>query len=211
MSKLSQRLRTFSVNAATLTAAGISITAKSDAAIIAVGGSGQTDATALLFQAVSSGGSAFTGLSISPGFGCDGMQIALSGGGIDAFTQTGGDDGFSFYIDRGGSVFFPEVFRPDIDLSQMMSWETSFHRGPLTFPGEVFTFGWRYSEAGGGDYYYGWTTIEIGSLIHQESYANDAIDGSITLGAVPEPSSISLLALGGLGIAAQRKRRKSQS
>jgi len=210
MSKLSRSLRTFSVNAATLTAAGISISAKSDAAIIAVGGSGQTDANALLFQAVSSGGSAFTGLSVSPGSGCDGMLIALSGGTIEAYTQTGGDAGFSFYID-GGSVFFPAEFQPEVDLSQMMSWETSAYFGPLTFPGQVYPFGRRYSEAGGGDYYYGWTTIEIGSLIHQESYANDVVDGSITLGIVPEPSSISLLALGGLGIAAQRKRRKSQA
>jgi len=63
----------------------------------------------------------------------------------------------------------------------------------------------------GGDSYYGWADIVVNSdyTITLNAFGYDDTPGESEIaGAVPEPSSIELLALGAAGIAAYRRRRK---
>ena len=97
-----------------------------------------------------------------------------------------------------------------MDIADGSSWVGSFKGGVPASAGDQFVFGWRYTSTDfdTGDIYYGWSTIEYGSLIHVGSYANDTAGGSVSLGVVPEPGAILMLALGaGGGVFLRRRSR----
>lgn len=76
-------------------------------------------------------------------------------------------------------------------------------------PAALFAF--RHPDiAGGGDFIYGWARIETGGgqLTILEYAYEDQADTSIQAGAVPETSSLGLLALGAAGISIHRRRKK---
>ncbi len=79
--------------------------------------------------------------------------------------------------------------------------------GQFDTPGYI---GVRFDPAGGSEWLYGW--IHIDSVAgdytsyHIDGYAYETDGGSIVAGAVPEPSSLALLALGAAGVRFLRKR-----
>ncbi len=97
-------------------------------------------------------------------------------------------------------------FDNDCFLQVTSSTGEHFH-GDFDSPGYI---GIRFDPAGGSDWKYGW--IHIDSVAgdyqsyHIDGYAYETSGGSIVAGAVPEPSSLALLALGAAGVRFLRKR-----
>ncbi len=81
--------------------------------------------------------------------------------------------------------------------------------GQFGTPGYI---GVRFDPAAGSDWLYGW--IHIDSVAgdyesyHIDGYAYETSGGSITAGAVPEPTSLAMLACGAAGIFAIRRQYK---
>jgi hypothetical protein len=100
--------------------------------------------------------------------------------------------------------------------------ETLFN--PNWTVGEPGNFGFRFTK--GGNLHYGWGVMEIDELnttglpasgqgfVISNAYYETAPGIPVTVGAVPEPSSIALLSMGAAGVAAwkvHRKRRQAAS
>ncbi len=72
-------------------------------------------------------------------------------------------------------------------------------------------FGFRFvNESAANAINFGWMEITFGGTTGERAitaYAYENSGGSITIGAVPEPTSLSILALGALGLVARRRRR----
>ena len=177
-------------------------------ALIAVGGSGQTGQT----------------LSFVPSLVDNSLRMEIRAGQTISLTLVYQESGFSAttyatagevaYFSVNGTVFHPATAVPDMDIADVSSWVGSFKDGVPASLGDLFVFGWRYTPTDfiTGDIYYGWSKIEYGGLefglIHLESYANDTAGGSVSLGVVPEPGAILLLALGaGGGVFVRRRSR----
>ncbi len=81
--------------------------------------------------------------------------------------------------------------------------------GQFDTPGYI---GVRFDPAGGTDWSYGWIHIDsVASdykTYHVDGYAYETSGGSITAGAVPEPTSLAMLACGAAGIFAIRRQYK---
>ncbi len=82
-----------------------------------------------------------------------------------------------------------------------------FSAGNFQNPGYI---GVRFDPAGGFNWKYGWIHFDSvsgdGLSYHVDGYAYETDGGSIVAGAVPEPSSLALLALGAAGVRFLRKR-----
>jgi hypothetical protein len=77
----------------------------------------------------------------------------------------------------------------------------------MLFSGYPRIFGLRMMD--GSDRYYGWVELEAGSLTLNDGAFNNEHVGSITVGQIPEPSSLLLLLSGAAGLSALRKRRSA--
>jgi hypothetical protein len=71
-------------------------------------------------------------------------------------------------------------------------------------------FGLQFANEGTGANNFGWMEITFGATASERAitrYVYDNSGAAITIGAVPEPTSLSVLALGALGLVARRRRR----
>lgn len=177
-------------------------------AVIAIGGSGQAGQT----------------LAFVPSLVDNSLSMEVQAGQSFALTLVNLESGFSAttygtagevaYLSVDDTVFHPATAVPAMDVADGSSWVGSFKDGVPADLNDLFVFGWRYTPTNflTGDIYYGWSRIEYGGLefglIHLESYANDTAGGSVSLGVVPEPGAILLLALGaGGGVFVRRRSR----
>jgi len=78
--------------------------------------------------------------------------------------------------------------------------------------GDTGFFGFRFTNTSGGTHF-GWGELTINAdasgFSVNRAYYNDVAGESIAVGAIPEPSSVALLALGAAGLATWRRRKSA--
>ncbi len=191
-------------------AAGAAIAPKSNAAIVLAssGGESATGSDYLNFSLTFDSGSPVLNITTSAPTSCTGFSVFFDpgcGGLLYAF----GFDCVSQIYRMGCDSFFTDPTVENTILDDTSDWTNNAALYGAS-AGETYTFGWRLSADGTSDnYHYGWSTVTTGSITNDSTAFNTTVNGSITLGAttVPEPSGVALLALGGMGIIMQRKRR----
>ncbi|MCU0797237.1 MAG: PEP-CTERM sorting domain-containing protein [Akkermansiaceae bacterium] len=178
--------------------------ALSQAAIITVGGSGQTSSDFLYFTPTLAGSPASFGMEVSASSG----MLAVRGDSGKIIATTYGGVGEVGFYSHSGVVFSQLGSAPTVDLATVSSWVGGDKAGVAASTGDQFVFGWRWRPVPTESYRYGWTVVEYGSITHIGSTANDTPGGSITFSAVPEPTSVSLVALSALGLTFSRRRSR---
>ena len=117
----------------------------------------------------------------------------------------------------GGTTFKLNGVRSVVSSNQVASTAKGFSNG---VPGY---FGFKFTDAGGSNLYYGWAKMTIDAsnnayTINEWAY-NSTAGGSISVGqtadvsAVPEPSALSLalIGIGAGGVLAWRRRKQAQA
>lgn len=202
------------LHAATLTTSGFMLIGKSEAAVVASGNDLTVDSNSVM--TLRDGGMG-QGVILFEGYN-GGINLYQSSGNLFATVFSSSNNFYDVFSLDGDSdaVFFPSSDLPNVELQGSLSsgsW-VNFGESSSLVVGDKVVFGWRVtnsfedSEINGDEFFYGWTELEIGSIMHRQTFYNDEGGQPIFIGQVPEPSSIALLALGATGLAAQRRRKK---
>lgn len=185
-----------------------------------------TTSTSILFGGINLGtGSYVLGSTSGPSFG---LGITNADGGLFLYLGTSGS-GIEWGLD---GVYTPRLAL-DASISGSSPWSWSSSSGELvsgyiggggnwgTYSGTVTGYAPLRMDFGGGNYKYGWAEItyaNIGSMYTENATATitsfafeSTANTPIQAGAIPEPSTVACLVLGGSAFAFSRRRRQQSN
>lgn len=147
------------------------------------------------------------------GDGARDVLFRIINGGVRSYGGDYGDDGVgALFTDTEGGTKNTYYIR-GFELDDLIGPTTTLEAGPNIMAGNPDDFGGGGHYLGvqfifGGATHYGWVGVEVSGstgTIRDYAYENVA-DTAIAAGAVPEPSSLALLAAGAGSLALRRRR-----
>ena len=138
------------------------------------------------------------------------FQISVGSDGLDAIILTKAD---AVFADSGNLIAFSENDTIDASSGNRLNFGFIYNGNTGTLPnvGDSAFFGLQVVHE--GDLHYGFIEIERGSaILGQVGFETTPGAGAVIgTAAVPEPSALAMLAMGGAGLATLRRRRDAGS